>query len=95
MEEKIISGRKNGMAVLLLTILLYLAAIGGTIAGGLMLDAGMTAAGVVLLVVSIVYMCIGWIVLPGLKVLKPQEALVLTLFGRVSYSEASENTSTA
>ena len=80
-EEKILSGRKNGMAVMLVTILLYLIAIGGTIAGALMLDAGMLL-GLILLIVSIVYICLGWIVLPGLKVLKPQEALVLTLFGK-------------
>jgi len=81
MEEKILSGHKNGMAVLLLTILFYIVAIAGTIVGGLMLDAGMVL-GVILLVISIAYLCLGWIVLPGLKVLGPQQALVLTLFGK-------------
>lgn len=38
--------------------------------------------GVALLVVSILWVCLGWIFLCGLKVLKPQEALVLTLFGK-------------
>ena len=33
------------------------------------------------MVVTITYLCLGWILLCGLKVLKPQEALVLTLFG--------------
>ena len=36
----------------------------------------------ILLIVCIVYLCIGWIPLCGLTVLKPQEALVLTLFGK-------------
>ena len=81
MEEKILSGRKNGMAVLLGSILLYLVAIVGIIVGGLMIDEGMVL-GMILLIVCVVYLCLGWIVWPGLKVLKPQEALVLTLFGK-------------
>ncbi len=81
MEEKILSSRKNGLAVLLLTIVLYIAAIAGTICGGVMLDAG-KLIGAAPLAVSAVYLFLGWIVLPGLKVLRPQEALVLTLFGR-------------
>ena len=81
MEEKILSGRKNGMAVLLLTILLHIVAIAGTIVGGLAADSG-AVWGVALIIVCVAYLCLGWIVLPGLKVLKPQEALVLTLFGK-------------
>ena len=37
---------------------------------------------IVLIVVSSVWLAIGWFPLLGLKVLKPQEALVLTLFGK-------------
>ena len=75
MEEKVLDGKKNGMAVLVLSILLYLAAILGVFLGGI--------NGIpVLVVISIVWLCIGWIFWPGLKVLKPQEALVLTLFGK-------------
>ena len=36
----------------------------------------------VLLIISIIWLCIGWLPFCGLKVLKPQEALVLTLFGK-------------
>lgn len=79
MEEKILSNRKNGMLVLILTTLLYLAAIAGCIFGGMMISDGYGPA---LLVISIVWLCIGWIPYCGLKVLKPQEALVLTLFGK-------------
>ena len=83
MKEKILMNKKHGMAVMLVTILLHIVALAALIAGGIMLDGG--DEGVlpnVLVAVSAVYLCIGWIVFPGLKVLKPQEALVLTLFGK-------------
>lgn len=79
MKEIILTKKKRGLLVLLLTILLYILAILGCVFGGLILEDGGSAA---LLVVSIVVLCLGWLALPGLKVLKPQEALVLTLFGR-------------
>ena len=79
MEEKVLQTKKNGMPVLILSVLLYLAATVGCVFGGIMLDEGGSAW---LLVVSLVYLCIGWLAWPGLKVLKPQEALVLTLFGK-------------
>lgn len=77
MEEKILKGKKTGMLVLLLSILLYIAEIGGVVVG-----ANMTGAiSVILLAISILGLCVTWILWLGLKVLKPQEALVLTLFG--------------
>lgn len=79
MEEKIISKRKNGMAVLLFTSLLYLAAIASTVFGGIMVDSGQNPT---LLIVGIAWLVIGWIPFIGLKVVGPQEALVLTLFGK-------------
>lgn len=84
MEEIILSNKKNGMAVLFLTAFLYLAAIGLTIFGGTSLDNGTlpTVLASVLLGIGIVWILIGWIPFIGLKVLKPQEALVLTLFGK-------------
>ncbi len=81
MTEKIITTKKNGMAVMLLLLLAYLAAILFTVFGGIMMDAG-KAFGVVLFVIGLVYVSIGWLTFLGLKVLKPQEALVLTLFGK-------------
>ena len=75
MNEKILTGKKNGMAVLLIFILATLAAVFGVIYGA--------ATGTwAVLILSILVLALGWIVLPGLKVLKPQEALVLTLFGK-------------
>ena len=80
MEEKIISGRKNGMPALLISSILYIAAIAAVIFAGIMMeDSGDVNA---LFIIGIIYLCLGWIPFMGLKVLKPQEALVLTLFGK-------------
>ena len=75
MQEKILNKKKNGMLVLILIILSYLLAI-----GGLIIFASSSTA--LLMVVCILWLSIGWISLLGLKILKPQEALVLTLFGK-------------
>ncbi|MDD6328214.1 MAG: SPFH domain-containing protein [Lachnospiraceae bacterium] len=83
MQEKIYTTKKNGFIVLMIGLLLPLIGIAGVIAGGIKLDAGDDkTVGVVLLVVGIVLLTFGWIPLCGLRVLKPQEALVLTLFGQ-------------
>ncbi len=84
MNEIVLSNKKNGMAVLFLTVLLYLAAIGLVIFSGVSLYNGTlpTVLASVLLGIGIVWLCVGWIPFCGLKVLKPQEALVLTLFGK-------------
>ena len=79
MEEKVLVGKKNGMLVLLLEILVFAAAIAGIIFGAIILENGGLP---ILLIASIVVLMICWIPLCGLKVLKPQEALVLTLFGK-------------
>ena len=79
MEEKVLQGKKHGMLVLLVTLLVYAIAIGGCVMGAIMLEKGGNPA---LLVVCIIVLCIGWIPLCGLRVLKPQEAIVLTLFGK-------------
>ena len=79
MKEIVLQNKKNGMAVLLVTVVLYLLAVAGCVGGGMLLPG---AFGVVLLVVSILWLSLGWIPLLGLKVLRPQEALVLTLFGK-------------
>lgn len=80
MQEKIINKKKNGMLVLLLTIVLYAAAIAAMIWGAIMTGENEVPAAPFF--VGLAYFCIGWIVIPGLKILKPQEALVLTLFGK-------------
>ncbi len=79
MKEKVLHHSKNGMIVLILTIILGILSILGTVLGGIMLDNGGNPA---LFIISLVVLCLFWIPIPGLKVLKPQEALVLTLFGK-------------
>ena len=74
MEEKIITGHKNGMPVLLLELVLYIAAV-------VFLIVGINAGFLPLVVLCVILLVLGWIPLCGLRVLKPQEALVLTLFG--------------
>ena len=75
MKEKVITGRKYGMAVLLgylaLLVVAILAIIYGAIRGR-----------VFPIVLGVLYISLAWIALCGLRVLKPQEALVLTLFGK-------------
>ena len=81
MEEKILQTKKNGMAVLLLTLAGYVAAIAAFVLAAFQMGLENYILGVPLLIVSIVYVVAGIFVLCGLRVLKPQEALVLTLFG--------------
>ena len=83
MEEKILTGKKKGMPMLLLILALYVLAVVGIVWAAVQDETGgMDVAAVVILIVSIVWACLGWIFLCGLKVLKPHEALVLTLFGK-------------
>ncbi len=82
MEEIILTNKKNGMRTLLLTILVELLAIAGVILGAIADENGNSALGLPLLVVALIVLCVGWIPLLGLRVLKPQEALALTLFGK-------------
>lgn len=81
MEEKILNARKNGMAVLLLTLLGYVASIALFVCSLLLLEDDRLLLGIPLLILSIAYWITGIFLFCGLKVLKPQEALVLTLFG--------------
>ena len=80
MTEKVLSGKKNGMAVLLFTIIGYL--IIGYLAAIVFLILGGSRGIIPLFVLGLIWICLGWILLLGLKVLKPKEALVLTLFGK-------------
>ena len=88
MKEIELKGKKNGMCVLVLTLLLLAAGLAAVIYGGIRLDAAEMAAAspavweIVIFVEGIVVIGIGWFPLVGLRVLKPQEALVLTLFGK-------------
>lgn len=75
MQEIILNNKKNGMLFMLLFIALYVfaaVALVFSVSGELFF----------LTAICVIWLVIGWIPLCGLKVLKPQEALVLTLFGK-------------
>jgi regulator of protease activity HflC (stomatin/prohibitin superfamily) len=82
-EEKILNAQ-NGMAMLALNILLMIASIALFIRGIMIIDNGVNISfGIILLVAGCFYFSIiGPILFIGLKILKPNEALVLTLFGK-------------
>lgn len=82
MEEKELRAG-SGLLVLVLTIFGYIAAfflfirnignIGDPVNGGL---------SSIIVILSVAYMILGWILFLGIKILQPQESLVLTLFGK-------------
>lgn len=82
MTEKVLSNKKNGMIALILVVAIYI------IAPFLLLFIAnngwliLRPLRVLILAVCCLWLTFGWIFLLGLKVLKPQEALVLTLFGK-------------
>lgn len=80
MTEKIYVTKKNGMLALFLIILCQLSSIAAIVFGGIGIEREITGAAL-LLVVGIVVCIVTSIMFGGLRVLKPQEALVLTLFG--------------
>ena len=82
MNEKVLQNKKNGMAVLVLTTLGLVAALALIIIGGISIDNFEGTIGGPLFAVGMIWLCIGWIPYIGLRILKPQEALVLTLFGK-------------
>ena len=88
-EEKIIQNKKNGFPVLLGILAMYAVAIFGVVVSGVILDhlgafyshLPLKIFFTLTMVLSILVISLGWILFCGLKVLRPQEALVLTLFG--------------
>lgn len=75
MTEKLITNKKHGIPVLILLVGLYVLAVFGIINSS-------TSGNITLLGICGLYLALGWIPFAGLKTLKPQEALVLTLFGK-------------
>ena len=87
MQEKIYTKKKNGMPALVLTVLVMLLSVALIILGicecsEAEISGGDMIGPAILIVLGLVVLCISWIPLCGLKILKPQEALVLTLFGK-------------
>lgn len=81
MTEKILQKNKTGMQMLVLSLALYVLAVLAIIFGGISFEMQGSKVGLAIMIIGIVYASLGWILFLGLKVLKPQEALVLTLFG--------------
>ncbi len=83
MEEKVLKA-KNGMTMMLVLILSLIVAVCAVIFGGVLADSAspIGTLGGILLVLGMIWIVVGSIMLVGLKVLKPEEALVLTLFGK-------------
>lgn len=80
-EEKELNA-PNGLAVGILSVLVYVAAAVGVIPAAMALDNGSTAFGALFMVMCVLWLCVGWIPFMGVKVIRPNEALVLTLFGK-------------
>ncbi len=76
MKEKELNGKRIGMLMLIVWVLIYALAIVGLVLQAIDNNEGP------LFVICCVYLCIGWLPFLGLRILKPQEALVLSLFGK-------------
>lgn len=74
MNEIILNKKRNGMSMLILIALIFFGSI-------LLFIFGTNSDNILLIVISIILFVGDFFLMPGLKVLKPQEALVLTLFG--------------
>ena len=81
MKEKTLKPRP-GLLMLMLIIVLFLFSLALTVVGAAIIEKGLGLAGGVLLTAGILLMILSGLLIPGLKVIRPQEALVLTLFGR-------------
>ncbi len=86
-EEKVIGGGQYGVLLLIIGILMLAACIPLIIIGGVNIDQAVWepergVLGGICMTLGIVLPIVGIIILCGLKVVKPNEALVLTLFGK-------------
>lgn len=81
-EEKVLNAR-SGFGMLFLGILILLAGTAGMVYGILLLDeAAPGPVGIISFILGILVMLGGILLLCGLKIINPKEALVLALFGK-------------
>lgn len=80
-EEKRLK-TKNGFGILFLLLLIFLLAGAGCVFGGISIDKGSVVLGGILLGLSSLVLVVDLVCVPGLKIIKPNEALVLSLFGK-------------
>ena len=79
MEEKLLTGKKHGMVALLGLLVIMFGSIALFIYAVSLAD---EFVGVILAALMMIIFVIDIIAMAGLKILRPQEALVLTLFGK-------------
>ena len=79
--EKVLKNKKNGLAMLLVILVGLILSVVGIILGAARIEQTKDVIGPVFIVASMVAFIFFCVCFAGLKVLKPQEALVLTLFG--------------
>ena len=83
MEEILLKNKKHGMRTLIFGVVIELVSLAAIIVGAIYLEKpdSMVMGGAVF-AAGMILLCVGWLPLIGLRVLKPNEALVLTLFGK-------------
>ena len=79
-EEKILKA-PNGLGILILDIILTILCIPGFIWSVVQVSEGNLGYIALLVVCGVYFLFFSWIILMGVKVLRPNEAMVLTLFG--------------
>ena len=83
MQEIILKDKKHGMRTLFLYSAIEILSIVGIIVAAVLDEGGYDEPlWIPLAIASVLVMCVAWIPLCGLRVLKPNEALVVTLFGK-------------
>ena len=84
MQEIVLKNKKHGMRVLLLSIFFELLSIAGIVFASILENRSENSTPIwgSIAGVSIFILITSWIPMIGLRVLKPNEALVLTLFGK-------------
>ena len=81
-NDEIVLKGKPGIPMLLLGIFLLPVSVLALVFGVELVTWDGMFPGVILIVLGILYLCLCWMPFAGLKVIKPNEALVLTLFGQ-------------
>lgn len=75
MEEKVLTNKKHGMLMLVILLVLYAVSV-------FMLLKSAMSDNLAVMAICIAYIIFGLLLFAGFRTLKPQEALVLTLFGK-------------
>jgi len=78
----------NGWAALIISIVVYIVDLLAMVFFAVGIES--SASCVLGFIITLVYLCVGWIWWLGLKVIRPNEALVLTLFGKYIGTVKSE-----